>query len=147
MAVANALNDLPSIYPLQVTVMATSLSSGTQYQITFPAEMGDGALVNVITTGTSNVTEIVQGVASGSKCAFQIDGTLTSYIDLQQMKLVAFNKQSIKYLEFNVQYHCWVATRYRVILSIPMISKCVHTMKHQFCSMHSVVNVHKREIR
>ncbi|CAF1649012.1 unnamed protein product, partial [Didymodactylos carnosus] len=61
--------------------MATSLSSGTQYQITFPAEMGDVALVNVITTGTSNVTEIVQGVASGSKCAFQIDGTLTSYID------------------------------------------------------------------
>jgi hypothetical protein len=77
--VQSALNDLPTIYPLSVLVSATS----TAFIITFPNVMGDVPLVTCISTSTNtpNVTETVQGVASGSQIAFEFDGALTSYID------------------------------------------------------------------
>ncbi|CAF2963963.1 unnamed protein product [Rotaria sp. Silwood2] len=77
--IQTALNDLPTISPLKVSVSATS----TLYIITFPAEMGDVPLLTCISTSsnTPNITEVVQGVDSGSKIAFELDGQLTNYID------------------------------------------------------------------
>ncbi|CAF0819146.1 unnamed protein product [Rotaria sp. Silwood1] len=77
--IQTALNDLPTISPLTVSVSATS----TLYLITFPAEMGNVPLLTCISTSsnTPNITEVVQGVASGSKIAFELDGQLTNYID------------------------------------------------------------------
>ena len=45
--------------------------------------MGDVPLLTCVSTSinTPNVTEAVQGVASGSKIAFALDGQLTNYID------------------------------------------------------------------
>ncbi len=79
MAVQIALNDLPTIAPLSVTVEATS----TLYIVTFPVEMGDVPLLTCISSSSNapNVTETVQGVASGSKTAFALDGQLTDYVD------------------------------------------------------------------
>jgi hypothetical protein len=78
-ALALALNDLPTISPLAVSVSGTS----TIYTITFPVEMGDVPLLTCVSSSpnTPNVTEVVQGVASGSKIAFAFDGQLTDYID------------------------------------------------------------------
>jgi hypothetical protein len=78
-AIQIALNDLPTIAPLSVSVSATS----TLYIITFPAEMGDVPLLTCISSSTNapNATEVVQGVASGSKIAFALDGQLTNYVD------------------------------------------------------------------
>jgi len=78
-ALQAALNDLPTIYPLRVTVAATS----SLYTITFPAEMGDVPLLTCISSSLNspNVTEVTAGVDSGSKIAFALDGQLTDYID------------------------------------------------------------------
>jgi hypothetical protein len=74
-----ALNDLPTIYPLTVTVTATS----TLYIITFPPEMGDVPLVTCISTSGNApvINETVQGVASGTNIAFTLNGMTTDYID------------------------------------------------------------------
>lgn len=78
-ALQAALNDLPTIYPLRVTVSATS----SLYFITFPAEMGDVPLLTCISNSPNqpNVTEVTPGVDSGSRIAFALDGQLTDYID------------------------------------------------------------------
>ncbi|CAF1415369.1 unnamed protein product [Rotaria magnacalcarata] len=80
LVVQAALNDLPTIYPLSVKVEWIS----SLYTITFPAEMGDVPLLNVISTAANapNVTEVIQGVASGKQLAFQLDGATTRYLDL-----------------------------------------------------------------
>ncbi|CAF5006567.1 unnamed protein product, partial [Rotaria socialis] len=67
-----ALNDLPTISPLLVSVTATS----TLYIITFPEDMGDVPLLTCISTSSNvpNITEVVQGIASDSKIAFELDG-------------------------------------------------------------------------
>ncbi|CAF4377340.1 unnamed protein product, partial [Rotaria magnacalcarata] len=90
-----ALNDLPTIYPLTVTVTATS----TRYIITFPPEMGDVPLVTCISTSGNApvINEIVQGVASNTAIAFSLNGMTTDYIDfttnVTQANLTAeFNK-------------------------------------------------------
>ncbi|CAF1349598.1 unnamed protein product, partial [Rotaria sp. Silwood1] len=87
--VQTALNDLPTIYPLSVRVQSTS----TLYIITFPVEMGDVPLLNVISTAVNepNVTETVQGVASGTKLAFQLDGAMTRYLDFVNNNLTEAN--------------------------------------------------------
>lgn len=74
-----SLNDLPTIYPLSVTVTATS----TLYIVTFSMEMGDVPLLTVVSNSVNepNVTETVQGVASGTKIAFQLEEAITSYFD------------------------------------------------------------------
>ena len=74
-----ALNDLPTIYPLQVTVTLF-----TSYRIRFPIEMGDVPLLTIISsfnTNQNNVTVIQQGIADGSRIAFELDGSITNYID------------------------------------------------------------------
>lgn len=78
-AIQAALNDLPTIAPLVVSVTATS----TLYNVTFPVEMGDVPLITCVSSSPNppTVTQLVQGVASGSKLAFALDGQLTSYID------------------------------------------------------------------
>ncbi|CAF4711461.1 unnamed protein product, partial [Rotaria magnacalcarata] len=70
---------LPTISPLLVSVTATS----TLYIITFPEDMGDVPLLTCISTSSNvpNITEVVQGIASDSKIAFELDGQLTNYID------------------------------------------------------------------
>ncbi|CAM2722167.1 unnamed protein product [Rotaria socialis] len=87
-----ALNDLATIYPLSVRVQLT----GSFYIITFPIEMGDVPLLNIISTATNqpNITETVQGVASGTKLAFQLDGVTTSYLDLTNSNLTQSNVTS-----------------------------------------------------
>ena len=78
--VQSALNDLPTIYPLTVSVVAPYES----YVITFPVEMGDVpplVIISSIFANARNATEIVAGVASGSKLAFQLDGAITKYLD------------------------------------------------------------------
>ena len=74
-----ALNDLPTIYPLSVLVEATS----TLYRITFPQEMGNVPLLTCISSASSqpNITELTQGIESGTKVAFELDGQLTDYVD------------------------------------------------------------------
>ena len=51
--------------------------------IRFPVEMGDVPLLKCISSSPMgpNVTETTQGIASGSKVAFEFDGQLTEYID------------------------------------------------------------------
>jgi hypothetical protein len=76
-----ALNDLPTIYPLTVSVNL----SYTSYQVTFPVEMGDIPLLTIISSAfdsPQNASEIVKGVASGSKLAFELDGATTHFLDL-----------------------------------------------------------------
>ncbi|CAF3925163.1 unnamed protein product [Rotaria sp. Silwood2] len=87
-----ALNDLPTIYPLSVRVESTS----SLYIITFPVEMGDVPLLNVISTAANepNVTETIQGVASGTKLAFQLDGATTRYLDFVNNNLTQANLTS-----------------------------------------------------
>jgi len=79
-AIQIALNDLPTIAPLAVTVT----ESNSVYTITFPPEMGDVPLLTCISSSPnpSNVTEVVQGDGSGTQIAFELDGQLTDYIDL-----------------------------------------------------------------
>jgi len=88
-----ALNDLPSIYPLSVKVE----SSNDQYVITFPVEMGNVPLLTVITTSSNpaNVTEIIPGVASGSKIAFHLDGATTRYMDLINSSSTSSNVSTV----------------------------------------------------
>ncbi|CAF1377186.1 unnamed protein product, partial [Adineta steineri] len=99
--VQTALNDLPTIYPLSVTVTATS----TLYIITFPPEMDNVPLLTCISTSTNppNVTEIVQGVASGSQIAFEFDGQLTEYIDFTNNSISSSKLQSIFNEVFSIQ--------------------------------------------
>ncbi|CAF3664415.1 unnamed protein product [Rotaria sordida] len=77
--IQTALNDLPSIFPLSVSVSATN----TLYFITFPIEMGDVPLLACISTSSNipNITEIIQGISSGSKLFFSLDDQLTNSID------------------------------------------------------------------
>ncbi|CAF4657274.1 unnamed protein product [Rotaria sp. Silwood1] len=80
--VQDALNDLPTIYPLTVSVALV----GTAYRVTFPVEMGDVPPLTVISTGfsgTVNATEIIRGVPSASKIAFQLDGAITNYLNFR----------------------------------------------------------------
>lgn len=51
--------------------------------VTFPPEMGNVPLLTCVSTSPNApiVIEVVQGVASGSKIAFELDGQLTDYID------------------------------------------------------------------
>lgn len=56
------------------------------YEITFPIEMGDVSLLTIISTAFSNpqyATENVQGVASGAKLAFRLDGATTNYLNFR----------------------------------------------------------------
>ena len=85
-AVQAALNDLPSIFPLSVSVLATS----TFYYITFAIEMGEVPLLTCITSSLANtpiITEIVQGINSGSKILFSLDDQLTNSIDFTKSNI------------------------------------------------------------
>lgn len=78
--IQDALNDLVTIFPLSVTVALV----GAAYRVTFPVEMGDVPLFTVISTAynqTQTSTEIVQGIASNTMIAFQLDGATTDYLD------------------------------------------------------------------
>lgn len=88
-----ALNDLPTIAPLSVSVTATS----TLYMITFPADMDDVPLLTCISTSTNApiVTEVVPGIGSGSKAAFAFDGQFTDYMDLSSNMTQAAISQMI----------------------------------------------------
>ncbi|CAF3637436.1 unnamed protein product [Rotaria sp. Silwood1] len=100
-AIQTALNDLPTISPLTVSVTATS----TLYLITFPAEMGNVPLLTCISTSSNTpiIIEVVQGVDSGSKIAFELDGQLTNYIDFVNSNVTQDDIYSeIKNL-FNIQ--------------------------------------------
>ncbi|CAF3595884.1 unnamed protein product [Rotaria sordida] len=80
--IQDALNDLPTIFPLSVTVVLV----GTAYRVTFPVEMGDVSPFTVISAAynqTQRATEIVQGIPSNSKIAFQLDGATTSYLNFR----------------------------------------------------------------
>ena len=79
-AIQAALNDLPTVYPLTVSVSATS----TLYTITFPVEMGDVPLLTCISSSTNApvIIETTQGVASETKVAFELDGQLSDFVDL-----------------------------------------------------------------
>ncbi|CAF0745209.1 unnamed protein product [Adineta steineri] len=78
-AVQAALNDLPSIYPLSVTVTATS----TLYIVTFPDVMGNVPLLTCVSTSTNTpiIIETTQGVDSGTLMALELDGQLTNYLN------------------------------------------------------------------
>ncbi|CAM4971603.1 unnamed protein product [Rotaria socialis] len=78
--VEDALNDLPNIYPLAVSVQLVHIT----YEVTFPIEMGDVSLLTIISTAFNspqNATETVQGLASNTKLAFRLDGATTKYFD------------------------------------------------------------------
>src|SRR5437868_3613919 len=78
--VQTALNDLPTIYPLTVTVILDY----TSYNITFPVEMGDVPPLTVISwayTSPQNATVVVKGVASGSQLGFELNGATTHFLD------------------------------------------------------------------
>ncbi|CAF3361139.1 unnamed protein product [Rotaria sp. Silwood1] len=80
--IQDALNDLATIYPLMVTVAFV----GTAYEVTFPIEMGDVSLLTIISIAFINpqyVIESVQGVASGTKLAFRLDGATSNYFDFR----------------------------------------------------------------
>ncbi|CAM4838515.1 unnamed protein product [Rotaria magnacalcarata] len=80
--VQDALNDLPTIFPLSVTVTLVH----SAYRVTFPVEMGDVSLLTVISTAferPQTAAEIVQGIASRSKIAFRLNGATTSYLDFE----------------------------------------------------------------
>ncbi|CAF3954248.1 unnamed protein product [Rotaria sp. Silwood2] len=89
MIVQTALNDLPSIFPLSVSVLATS----TLYFITFPIEMGDVPLLTCISSSSNipNITEIIQGISSGSKLFFSLDDQLTNSIDFINTNITQTN--------------------------------------------------------
>mgnify|MGYP001085429075 CR=1 FL=1 len=75
-----ALNNLPTIYPFEITVELVQSS----YRITFPAVMGDVPLLTIISTDYSSpqyAIEIQQGVSSGTHLAFDLDGAVTNYLD------------------------------------------------------------------
>lgn len=73
------MNDLPSIAPLTVSVTATS----SLYYITFPIEMGNVELLSCISSSSMmpNITEIIQGVSSGSIVSFSLDDQYTNPIN------------------------------------------------------------------
>ena len=78
-----ALNDLPTIYPLRVTVTVPHSS----YLVTFPNDMGDVPLLTIISDGSLgplNSTEKVKGVPTGSKLGFELDGSTTRMIHIEQ---------------------------------------------------------------
>ena len=80
--IQDSLNDLPTIFPLSVTVALV----GTAYRVTFPVEMGNAPLFTIISTGfnqTQTATEIVQGITSGASIAFQLDGKTTDYLNFR----------------------------------------------------------------
>ncbi|CAF1212069.1 unnamed protein product [Rotaria sordida] len=80
--IQDALNDLATIYPLMVTVAFV----GTVYEVTFPIEMGDVSLLTIISTAFINpqyAIESVQGIASGTKLAFRLDGATSNYFDFR----------------------------------------------------------------
>jgi hypothetical protein len=75
-----ALNDLPTIYPLQVAVTLVY----TSYRVTFPVEMGDVPPLTIISSAfvsPQNATEVVKGNASNLKLAFELDGATTHFLD------------------------------------------------------------------
>ena len=77
-----ALNALPTIYPLQVTVRLVFAS----YRVTFPVEMGDVPPLIIISSAyntSRNATEITNGTASGDRLAFELDGAVTHFLDFQ----------------------------------------------------------------
>ena len=80
--VQDSLNDLPSIYPLRVTVALV----GAAYRVTFPMEMGDVQPLTMISKAfnqTQTSVEIVRGVSPGPKLALQLDGATTSYLNFR----------------------------------------------------------------
>lgn len=80
--VQDALNDLPTISPLSVTVVLV----GTAYRITFPVEMGDVPPLTVISVAfnqSQTSVEITRGNASNTKLAFQLDGATTTYLNFR----------------------------------------------------------------
>lgn len=80
--VQDALNDLPTISPLSVTVALV----GTAYRVTFPVEMGDVPPLTVISVAfnqTQTSVEITRGSASNTKLALQLDGATTSYLNFR----------------------------------------------------------------
>ena len=77
-----ALNDLPTIYPLRVTVRLVF----TSYRVTFPVEMGDIPPLSIISSAYNtprNATEITNGTASGDRLAFELDGAVTHFLDFR----------------------------------------------------------------
>lgn len=101
-AVQIALNDLPTIYPLQVKVT----SIGVSYRVVFPLEMGDVPSLVIISTGLAtpyNATEMVKGVASGSKLAFELDGITTKYFDFVNDNITNEVLQKAFYDLFNIR--------------------------------------------
>lgn len=88
-----ALNDLPSIYPLSVTVEATS----TLYLVRFPTAMGDVPLLTCIgsSSNQANITEMTAGVASGEKVAFVLDGQVSSYVDFVNTNVTQTTLKSV----------------------------------------------------
>jgi hypothetical protein len=88
-AIQTALNDLPSIHPLSVSVSSTS----SLYLITFPVEMGDVPLLTCISNSPNQpiVIEMTAGVASGARTAFAIDDQFTDYIDFINSNITQAN--------------------------------------------------------
>ena len=79
-----ALNNLPTLYlsnwPVTVSLAFTS------YRMTFPVEMGDVPPLVMISNGLAdplNATELVKGVGSGSRLAFDLDGAMTHFLDFE----------------------------------------------------------------
>ncbi|CAF3424464.1 unnamed protein product [Rotaria sp. Silwood1] len=87
--IQTALNDLPSIFPLTVSVSATS----TLYFITFPIAMGDVPLLTCISLSSNipNITEVTQGVSSGSKLFFSLNDQFTNSIDFINTNITQTN--------------------------------------------------------
>ena len=80
--VQDALNDLPTISPLSVTVTLV----GTAYRVTFPVEMGDVPPLTVISVAfnqTQTSVEITRGNSSNTKLALQLDGATTNYLNFR----------------------------------------------------------------
>jgi hypothetical protein len=67
--------------------------------------MGDVPLVTCVSTAvnTPNVTEMVQGMASGSKIAFEFDGALTNYFDFVNNNISATDLRSTLNQLFSIQ--------------------------------------------
>jgi hypothetical protein len=86
-----------------LSVVVTTI--GSLFEITFPVEMGDVPLLTCISTSTNtlNVTEVVQGISSGSKIAFDFDGLLTSYIDFDNGTVTQTKLRSIINQVFSIQ--------------------------------------------
>ena len=88
-----ALNDLPTISPLSVSVSATS----TVYYITFPVELGNVPLLICISSSSTPpiITEITQGISSGTKLFFSLDDQFTNPIDFLTTSITQTNLLAI----------------------------------------------------